>query len=83
MSNPSGRKGSLGLREIALAANVSMATVSRVLNGSSRVDPAIQKSVLAAAADLDIDFSQRKKTRALVFLLSNRARYSPILCLDV
>jgi DNA-binding LacI/PurR family transcriptional regulator len=73
MSDSSGKKSKLGLREIASAANVSMATVSRVLNGSSRVDPAIQKSVLAAAADLDIDFSQRNKTKALVFLLSNRA----------
>jgi DNA-binding LacI/PurR family transcriptional regulator len=73
MSNLSGKKGKFGLREIASAANVSMATVSRVLNGSSRVDPAIQKSVLAAAANLDIDFSQRNKTKALVFLLSNRA----------
>ncbi len=73
MSDVSGKKGRLGLREIASAANVSMATVSRVLNGSSRVDPAIQKSVLAAAANLDIDFSQRNKTKALVFVLSNRA----------
>lgn len=73
MSDVPAKKSKLGLREIASAANVSMATVSRVLNGSNRVDPAIQKSVLAAAADLDIDFSQRNKTKALVFLLSNRA----------
>jgi DNA-binding LacI/PurR family transcriptional regulator len=73
MSNAPAKKSKLGLREIASAANVSMATVSRVLNGSSRVDPAIQKNVLAAAAELDIDFSQRNKTKALVFLLSNRA----------
>jgi DNA-binding LacI/PurR family transcriptional regulator len=67
------KKSKLGLREIASAAQVSIATVSRVLNGSNRVDPAIRKSVLAAAADLDIDFSQRNKTKALAFLLSNRA----------
>jgi LacI family transcriptional regulator, galactose operon repressor len=67
------RKGRLGLREIASAANVSMATVSRVLNGSNRVDAAIQRAVLAAAAELDVDFSQRNKTKALAFLLSNRA----------
>lgn len=73
MSDAPGKKGKLGLREIASAANVSIATVSRVLNGSNRVDPAIQRSVLAAAAELDIDFSQRNKTKALVFLLSNRA----------
>ncbi len=68
------KKSKLGLKEIASAANVSIATVSRVLNGNSRVDPAMRKTVLAAAADLDIDFSQRNKTKALAFLLSNRAR---------
>jgi DNA-binding LacI/PurR family transcriptional regulator len=67
------KKGKVGLREIAAAANVSIATVSRVLNGSNRVDAAIQRAVLAAAAELDIDFSQRNKTKALAFLLSNRA----------
>jgi DNA-binding LacI/PurR family transcriptional regulator len=73
MNDTPPRKSRLGLREIASAANVSIATVSRVLNGSNRVDPAIQRAVLAAAAELDIDFSQRNKTKALAFLLSNRA----------
>ncbi len=68
------KKSKLGLKEIASAANVSVATVSRVLNGNSRVDPDMRKNVLAAAADLDIDFSQRNKTKALAFLLSNRAK---------
>lgn len=63
----------VGLREIASAAKVSVATVSRVLNGNIRVDPAIQKSVLDATAKLGIDLSQRNKTKALAFLLSNRA----------
>jgi DNA-binding LacI/PurR family transcriptional regulator len=67
------KKGKVGLREIATAANVSISTVSRVLNGSNRVDATIQRAVLAAAAELDIDFSQRNKTKALAFLLSNRA----------
>lgn len=62
-----------GLREIAATANVSIATVSRVLNGSNRVDPAIQRAVLQAASRLNVDFSQRDKTKALAFLLSNRA----------
>ncbi len=66
-------KGKIGLREIAAAAHVSVATVSRVLNGNNRVDPAIQKTVMDAAAKLDVDLSQRNKTKALAFLLSNRA----------
>ncbi len=63
----------VGLREIASAAQVSIATVSRVLNGNNRVDPAIQKAVLDAAANLGVDLSLRNKTKALAFLLSNRA----------
>jgi LacI family transcriptional regulator len=71
------RKGSLGLREIASAANVSIATVSRVLSGSNHVDPAIRQRVLDAAAKLKVDPSQRNKARALVFLLSNRSMLPP------
>jgi DNA-binding LacI/PurR family transcriptional regulator len=66
------RKSRYGLQKIAAAAQVSIATVSRVLNGNSTVDPAIRDSVLAAAAELDIDLSPRNKTKALAFLLSNR-----------
>src|ERR1700760_4814071 len=43
----SGKK--TGLREIAALAEVSITTVSRVLNGNNRVDPAIQQKVLDAA----------------------------------
>lgn len=74
MSDKSSKKSKMGLREIASAAQVSIATVSRVLNGNSRVDPDLRKNVLAAAADLDIDFSQRNKAHALAFLLSNRPK---------
>ena len=73
MKTANSQKAKIGLREIAAAANVSVATVSRVLNGNNRVDPGIQKVVLAAATKLDVDFSQRNKTKALAFLLSNRA----------
>jgi DNA-binding LacI/PurR family transcriptional regulator len=73
MTDMDSKKNKLGLREIASAAQVSISTVSRVLNGSNRVDPAIRKSVLEAAAELDIDFSQRNKTKALAFLLGNRS----------
>lgn len=66
-------KSKAGLREIATVADVSISTVSRVLNGNNRVDPAIQQKVLNAAAKLKIDLSKRNKTKALAFLLSNRA----------
>src|SRR5271170_2606714 len=67
------RRRKIGIREIADEAHVSVATVSRVLNGNNRVDKSIQKAVLDAAAKLDVDLSQRNKTKALAFLLSNRA----------
>ena len=71
ITNP--RKNKIGLREIAAESNVSVATVSRVLNGNSRVDPAIRDVVLQVAAKMKVDVSQRNKTKALAFLLSNRA----------
>jgi LacI family transcriptional regulator len=77
MKNIRIQKKKSGLREIAAVANVSIATVSRVLNGNSRVDAAIQKSVMDAAAKLDVDPSQRNKTKALAFVLSNRAMLHP------
>lgn len=49
-----------------------MATVSRVLNGNNRVDQAIQRKVLDAAAKLEVDLSQRNRTKALAFLFCNR-----------
>lgn len=66
-------KGKVGLREIAQAAHVSVATASRVLNGRGRVDLEIQKVVWAEAKKLGIDPSQRYKSRTLAFLQSNRA----------
>ena len=72
MKNVRSKKSKLGLREIATAAHVSVATVSRVLNGSTRVDPSLQRTVLDTAAKLGIDLSQRNKTKALAFLLGNR-----------
>jgi DNA-binding LacI/PurR family transcriptional regulator len=67
------KKPKVGLREIASAANVSIATASRVLSGNSRVAPKIQKVVFEEAKKLGLDPSQRNKTKSLVFLLSNRA----------
>lgn len=66
-------RGKVGLREIAKAAHVSIATASRVMNGNGRVDPEIQKVVLAEARKLGVTPSQQFKSRTLAFLLSNRA----------
>lgn len=77
MKNKRPEKKKSGLREIASAANVSPATVSRVLNGNGRVAAEIKQAVLDAAMKLDIDPAQRNKTKALAFLFSNRAMLHP------
>jgi DNA-binding LacI/PurR family transcriptional regulator len=66
-------RGKVGLREIASAAKVSIATVSRVLSGNNRVSRDIQKTVWAHAERLGIDPGQRNQNKTLAFLLSNRA----------
>jgi DNA-binding LacI/PurR family transcriptional regulator len=73
MKKSSSKKSKVGLREIASAAKVSVATASRVLSGNTRVDRDIQKIVLEQAKKLGIDPAQRNKTKTLAFLLSNRA----------
>jgi DNA-binding LacI/PurR family transcriptional regulator len=77
MTKAQPKRGKVGLREIAEAARVSMATVSRVLNGNNRVDPAIQTAVLNAAAKFDPNLLQRNKAKTLAFLLSNRVMLHP------
>ena len=66
-----------GLKEIALAADVSVATVSRVASRSNRVSPQIQERVREAALRLRIDLTLRCKTKALAFVLSNRDMLHP------
>src|ERR1700733_5682786 len=73
MNDTHPKKRKVGLREIASAANVSIATASRVLSGNSRVAPHIQRVVFEEAKKLGIDPSQQNKTKSLAFLLSNRA----------
>lgn len=73
MKKTQAKRTKAGLREVAAAASVSMATVSRVLNGNPRVARDIQRSVWREAKKLGLDPSARNKTKTLAFLLSNRA----------
>lgn len=56
---------------VSKAANVSPATVSRVVRGSGRVDPELAARVRAAAAALGIDLD-RRKANTIAIVLSNR-----------
>jgi len=66
-----------GLRHVAEAAGVSIATVWRVCNGSARVDPDLRKKIYAAASKLGIDLSSRSRNRTLAFVLANRDLFHP------
>src|SRR5206468_4797949 len=60
------------LQDVARAAKVSTATVSRVANGNSQVEAEIQTRVLAAARRLGIDLTSTRKSRSIAFILGNR-----------
>jgi DNA-binding LacI/PurR family transcriptional regulator len=65
------------IKDVAKLAGVSIATVSRVATGSSRVSRAVAQRVLKAAADLGVDLSRRSKGRVIAFMLSNRGMLHP------
>jgi DNA-binding LacI/PurR family transcriptional regulator len=62
------------LHDLAIAAKVSPATVSRVVAGNPSVDPGIRQLVRKAAEKLGIDLEERRKgkSRIIAFLLANR-----------
>ena len=69
------KKGTV--QEVARLANVSAATVSRVINQTSRVSPAVTDRVRAAAGKLGIELRRRPRSRLIAFLLSNRSLLHP------
>jgi len=62
------------LHDLARAANVSPATVSRVVASNPSVDPEIRRQVQRAAKKLGIDLEEKRKgkSKVLAFLLANR-----------
>ena len=65
------------LDDIASAAGLSIATVSRVINGSERVKPSLHERVIKAAVKLGFDLERRGGSRIVAFLLCNRAVLHP------
>jgi DNA-binding LacI/PurR family transcriptional regulator len=62
---------------VATAAGVSIATVSRVANGSDNVSSELRERVVQAALDLNFDLNGKNKARIIAFLLSNRDVFNP------
>lgn len=60
------------LRQLAETAGVSLATVSRIVNGSARVGGELHDRVREAARKLGIELHQTSRSRSVVFVLSNR-----------
>lgn len=65
------------LQDIAHAARVSPATVSRVINRTGRVSQEIMDRVQASADRLSFDLRDRRKPRLLAFVLGNRSLLHP------
>ncbi|HKV62586.1 MAG TPA: LacI family DNA-binding transcriptional regulator [Candidatus Acidoferrum sp.] len=67
----------IGIEEVAREARVSMATVSRVANGSHSVTPRLRARVYKASVKLGYDLDGKNKSRIIAFILSNRAVLHP------
>jgi DNA-binding LacI/PurR family transcriptional regulator len=65
------------IKDVATLAGVSIATVSRVATGNSRVSHEAEHRVRRAAADLGVDLNRRGKSRVIAFILSNRDMLHP------
>lgn len=64
--------GKLRVQELATRAHVSVATVSRILNGSARVSQELQDRVRKAAAEIGINLQDTTRSRTVAFVLGNR-----------
>jgi DNA-binding LacI/PurR family transcriptional regulator len=65
------------IEAVAKLANVSPATVSRILNRTTKVSPAVEKRVREAAEKLGFDLKKKNKTKLIAFLLCNRSLLYP------
>lgn len=64
--------GKLRVQELATKANVSVATVSRILNGSARVSQELQERVRKAALEIGVNIQDTTRSRTVAFVLGNR-----------
>lgn len=58
--------------DVARLAKVSVSLVSRIANGSPKVAPSVQATVLAAARKLGVTLTGGKRNRTITFILGNR-----------
>jgi len=64
-------------KDVARAAEVSFATVSRVATNSARVSPEVLQRVAEAAHRLGVDLQRKTKAKVIGFILGNRKMLHP------
>ena len=71
------RTGKARIQDVAKAAGVSIATVSRVATGSDRVSPGLRDRVIKAATELKFELNGKGKAKIIAFILANRDLFNP------
>jgi DNA-binding LacI/PurR family transcriptional regulator len=71
------RTKGVSFKDVAEAAGVSFATVSRVATNSARVSPEIARRVTEAAQRIGVDLRRKSRTKVIGFILSNRQMLHP------
>lgn len=71
------RSNKIKLSDVARAAEVSTATVSRFVGSRGGINPETRARIIAAASRLGFDLERSRKSRIIVFLLSNRGVLHP------
>src|SRR5215471_8719112 len=71
------RKPSRTFHDIAKAAGVSPATVSRIVSRAARVSPGVEKRVREAADKLGVSLEKRSGAKLIAFLLGNHSLIHP------
>jgi DNA-binding LacI/PurR family transcriptional regulator len=71
------RSQNVRLADVARAANVSPATVSRMMTGRAVVAPQTRDRILKSAIRMGFDIERGRKSRIIAFLLSNRGVLHP------
>lgn len=71
------RRKKIKLSDVAKLAHVSTATVSRFVSGRAAINPETRDRIIAAALRLGFDLEAGRKSRIIVFMLSNRGVLHP------
>lgn len=71
------RRKKIKLSDVAKLADVSTATVSRFVSGRAAINPETRDRIINAALRLGFDLEGGRKSRIIVFMLSNRGVLHP------